>query len=94
MIDGAEGGKNEIEPMSDYEIALMDSIRTIIEVLIAKEIVRPEVLDKMLHKQSEAYSETDMPGALFVMREIRRTLTDPERSQLRSLLGKPTEGTA
>jgi hypothetical protein len=87
-------GDRQIEPMSDYEVALMDAIRTLAEVLIAKGVVQAKILDEMLEKQSGAYPASEMPGALFVMQTIRETLTDPERIRARALLQKPTEGSA
>jgi hypothetical protein len=84
----------EIEPMSDYEVALMDSLKTVMEVLTAKEIVSAAALDKMLERQREVYPEKDMPGAHFVVDELRRVLTDPDRARLRDFLRKPSEGMA
>lgn len=80
--------------MSDFEVALMDSIKTVIEVLVAKNIVKPVILDKMLQEQRRAYPEVEMAGALYVVDELRRVLNDPERARLRTLLEKPGEGTA
>ena len=80
--------------LRDSEIALMDAIKTIFEILIAKKITTPEVVDKMLENQRDAYEGGDMNRALFVMAELRRVVTDPKRSQLRDLLEKPNKGSA
>jgi hypothetical protein len=69
------------DTMSDFEVALMDAIKTIIEVLVAKQIIKPEMLDGALQKQREAYPQTTMPGAVFVFDELRRVLNDAQRVQ-------------
>jgi hypothetical protein len=78
--------------LRDSEIALMDAIKTIYEILIAKKITTPEAIDKMLENQSKAYEGGEMDRALFVMGELRRVATDPQRSRLREFLEKPNDG--
>jgi hypothetical protein len=80
--------------MSDFEIALMDAIRTICEVLVAKQIVPAEVLAKMLRRQRDSYSQDQMHGAVFVMNFVLETLTDPERAATRKLERDPPQGSA
>ncbi len=80
--------------MTDFEVALMDSLKVLIEVLVAKQIVKPETLDKMLQRQSEAYPPTTMDGAIFVVGELHRVLNDPQRTQIRDFLDAPSEGNA
>jgi hypothetical protein len=80
--------------LRDSEIALMDAIKTIFEILIAKKVTTPEAIDKMLETQSKTYEGGNMDRALFVMGELRRVATDPQRSQLRDFLSIPSEGSA
>jgi hypothetical protein len=40
--------------MSDFEIALMDALKTVFEVLVAKEITPAEVIAGMLRRQRAA----------------------------------------
>ena len=91
-------GENDDGKLRNSEVALMDAIRTILEVIVAKGIARPAILDQALEMQSRAYSPQDMPRALFVMRMIRETLTDPERAKYRQsleqLLKEPPAGSA
>jgi hypothetical protein len=89
MSDGQDDGF-----LRDSEIALMDAIKTIFEILIAKKVTTPEAIDKMLETQSRAYEGCNMDRALFVVGELRRAVTDPQRSQLRDFLSKPNEGSA
>jgi hypothetical protein len=80
--------------MSEFEIALMDAIRTICEVLVAKQIVPAEVLAKMLRSQRDDYPQDQMPGAVFVMNFLLETLTDPARAATRKLERDPPQGSA
>src|SRR5258705_1539303 len=63
--------------LRDSEIALMDAIKTIFEILIAKKITTPEVIDKMLENQSRTYEGGDMDRALFLLNDHRRVTTYP-----------------
>jgi hypothetical protein len=80
--------------MRDFEVALMDAISTICEVLVARRIIRAEVLAEMLRRQRETYPKEEMPGAVFVMDVILEALTDPARAEARKLLEDPPEGSA
>jgi hypothetical protein len=80
--------------LRDSEIALMDALKTVFEILVAKKITTPEAIDKMLENQSKNYEGGEMDRALFVMSELRRVVADPERSRLRDLLERPNEGSA
>jgi hypothetical protein len=46
--------------MSDFEVALMDAIRTINEVLAGKEIIPAKVLAEAFRRQREAYPRAEM----------------------------------
>jgi hypothetical protein len=85
---------SEHHTMSDFEVALMDAIKTVMEVLVAKRIIGAVTLDEMLERQGEQYPPREMPGARFVMQELRRVLNDPERARMREFLQKPSEGSA
>lgn len=82
------------DTMSDFEVALMDALRTAFEVLIAKGIIPAEVLAEMLRRQRESYPREQMPGAVFVMDMLLDSITDPARAEARRLAGLPPEGSA
>jgi hypothetical protein len=64
--------------MSDYEVALVDAIRTIFKILIGKGIISGQVAAEMLGRQREMYQQDPpMPGAIFVMHMLVESLTDP-----------------
>jgi hypothetical protein len=80
--------------MRDFEVALMDAIRTICEVLVAKKIIPAEVLAEAFRLQREGYPKEHMPGAIFVMNTIADTLTDPVRGEVRKFQQEPPQGSA
>ena len=89
---------SESEPddgkLRDSEVALMDTIKLIFEVFIAKKIVPAGTLDKMLAAQQQNYEGGQMDRAVFILGEFRRVVSDPEREQLRELANRPNEGSA
>lgn len=78
--------------LRDSEIALMDAIISMFEVIVAKGLSKPETLAKMLQMQSKAYSPEHMPRAVYVLEQIQASLLDPNRKQLRELYDRPPEG--
>jgi hypothetical protein len=86
-------GSNDAK-MSDFEIALMDAISTIFEVLVAKKIVSAETVAEMLRRQREAYPKGKMPGAVFLTSWLIERLTDPARGVARKLEREPSQGSA
>jgi hypothetical protein len=81
--------------MSEFEIALMDALKAICEVLVAKEISPPAVLAEMLRRQRSIYEqEPQMPGAIFVMDSLVEFLVDPARAEARRLANDPPYGSA
>jgi hypothetical protein len=86
--------ENEDHCLRDSEIALMDAISTILEIIVAKGILPPHVLDHALKAQSDQYPVDDMPRAVFIFDELRRLVNDPARAQLRRFHNQPSEGSA
>jgi hypothetical protein len=81
--------------LRDSEIALMDALKTVFEVLVAKQVTPIEAIAGMLRRQREVYhEEPPMPGALFVMDSLLEFLTDPRRAEARKLERDPPQGSA
>jgi hypothetical protein len=84
--------------LRDSEVALMDSIKLLLEILIAKGISKPEVLERAFAHQGSQYPPADMPRAIFVTQCLREFLRDSTaqapRGQMRSLAEKPPAGSA
>jgi hypothetical protein len=83
---------------SDTEIALVDSIKTILEIMMTQNIVGPVALDKMFASQHQYYTDEKMLAAASIMRRLRRFVSDPQqkahRENLRILLQEEPEGQA
>ena len=70
--------QSEDDKMSDYEVALLDAIRTIFEILIGKGIIPGQEAAEMLRRKREMYQQDPpMPRAISVMHMIAEGLTDP-----------------
>jgi hypothetical protein len=88
------GPTDDQNTMSEFEVALLDAINTICEVLVAKQIVPAEVLAEMFRRQRDAYLQEQMHEAAFVMYMILESLTDPARLAARKLGREPPRGQA
>ena len=82
------------ETLSDVEIALMDSIKSIIEMLAAKKIARPEEFAPIFEYQRDKVLERHQPTSAAVFEQLRVFCLDPERKQFRELMTKPPAGSA
>jgi hypothetical protein len=79
--------------LRDSEVALMDAIKTVIEVFIAKKVTTADALAELFDRRSKAYPDT-MPKAVFVMETLRDFARDPARKSAHDLLQNPTAGSA
>jgi hypothetical protein len=86
--------ENEDHCLRDSEVALTNAISTILEIIIAKGILSPKMLDQALKAQSDQYPVDDMPRAVFIFDELRRVVNDPGRAQLRQFHNQTPEGSA
>lgn len=78
--------------LTDTEIALMDAIKTLIDIMMAKEIVTNEVFDRMFASQRNTYIQNKMPSAAAVMELLRAFSTT--RGNQRDLLQVQPKGSA
>jgi len=85
---------NQPEPLSDIEIALIDSIKTIIEMLAAKQIAKPEEFAPMFEHQRDQVVAKHQPAGAAVFELLRAYCLDPKRKQFRGLATSPPEGSA
>jgi hypothetical protein len=80
--------------LRDSEVALMDTLKLLIEVIVAKGLAKPATIDEALRQQMIQYPQEAMPRAVYVVEQLRAALNDPARKQLRELLARPPEGSA
>lgn len=83
-----DGGR----PLSEVEIALMDTLKLVFEVFVAKGISTPETLSEALKRQAAQYSPQNQPASIWVVEQLRAVLDDPERKASRELLERPAQG--
>ena len=84
--------------LRDAEIAIIDTLKILLEFIMATGIAKPSLLDKMLDQQSRAYLQKQMPDALVVIELLRQYVSDPQRAahreEFRKILGEPPLGSA
>jgi len=90
------------DSLSDAEIALMDAIKALMEIMMTAGIAKPAAFDFMLTHQRNGYLSKRMPTAAAVMEMLRTFATDPQRdaqrqelrANLQRILEEPPQGTA
>ncbi len=94
-MGGATGGD---ERLRDSEIAIVDALKMLMELLVATGVVKAEVFQKIFAHQRDGYIAKEMPNAAVIMEVLRgfavAPARDPERQALREALEKPPQGTA
>lgn len=84
--------------LSDVEIALLDAIKTVMEIIMTTEIAKPIVFARMLGHQRDGYLAKKMPSAAAVMELLRTFAVDPQREAhreaLRTILREQPKGSA
>ena len=83
MVDEAE-----FERLSEVEIALIDAMKTILEVIL---FVHPEsrkYLDQAYGNQRDTKLQSRQPGGAAVLELLRLFVVDPERQEAREQLAK------
>jgi hypothetical protein len=87
------------EKLRDSEIAIIDALKMIVEILVAKGIVPAEGFRRLFASQRDGYIRKDMANAAVVM-EVLRTfaIAKPPAEQndesLRRAMEEPPQGSA
>lgn len=86
------------DELRDTEIALMDAIKSILEVIMTAGIAKPELFDRMFSHQRDGYLAKGNGSAAGVMELLRAFVSDPTRAAhregLRKVLTEPPAGSA
>ena len=89
---------NQSGDLGDAEIALMDAIKSVIEILMTAGIAKPAVFNRLFTHQRDAYLQKEMPTAAAVMEMLRLFAIDPgraaSRDTQRKVLEEPPQGSA
>lgn len=88
----------ERKGLNDVEIALMDAIKAVVEILLTQNIAQPDTFDQMFTHQRDTYIQKKMPDAAAVMEMLRQFASNPQRAAqreaIRTALREPPKGTA
>ena len=74
--------------LSDVEIALIDSLKTALEVIIHAHPGSEKYLARAYGYQSDAKLKTDQPDGAAVHELLRQFVANPERQEARERLAK------
>jgi hypothetical protein len=98
--EAAQTNQNDDDKLRDSEIAIIDALKMIVEIMVAKGIVPAEGLRKLFAGQRDGYIRKEMANAAVVM-EVLRTFAiarqpepESERENLRRALDEPPQGSA
>jgi hypothetical protein len=88
----------ERESLRDSEIALMDAIKSVIEIMLTANIAKPQVFNRLFGAQHDEYMRKRMPAAAAIMQLLQNFVNDPKREEhrqrLRQILQEPPKGSA
>ncbi|MCW5698011.1 MAG: hypothetical protein KIS96_14920 [Bauldia sp.] len=88
------------EKLRDSEIAIVDTLKMMMEILIATGTVKAEVFERLFAHQRDGYIAKEMANAAVIMEVLRgfaarpAAETDRDREALRKELDKPPQGSA
>ncbi|MGV8840044.1 MAG: hypothetical protein ACWA6X_07045 [Bauldia sp.] len=84
--------------LRDSEIALVDALKLIMEVMVATGTVRATVFEQIFAQQRDAYIAKTMPNAAVIMEVLRgfaaKQPAKPTTPAHRPELDKPPQGSA
>jgi hypothetical protein len=80
--------------LRDSEVALMDTLKLIFEVIVAKGISKSETLSEALRRQAQVYPPETMPRAIWIVEQLRASIDAPRRKEARELLSRTPDGRA
>jgi len=95
----------DTEKLRDSEIAIVDALKLMMEVLIATDTVKTEVFERIFAQQRDRYISKEMPNAAVIMEVLRGfaakpttdaepTEPDKDVAELKNELDKPHQGSA
>ena len=90
--------RSENERLRDSEIAIVDALKLMMEVLVATGTVKTEVFERIFAQQRDGYITKEMPNAAVIMEVLRGFAAKPteetEATTVESELDKPHQGSA
>jgi hypothetical protein len=78
----------DTEKLSEREVALIDAIRTIADIMLAADIVPVSTFDRLFAHHRDGYLGKGLVQAAGTMEIIRQLTTDPQAEASRQLIRK------
>ena len=90
---------NEDEKLRDSEIAIIDALKMIVEIMVAKGIVPAEGFRRLFASQRDGYIRKEMANAAVVMEVLRsfaiaKPPAESGDENLRRAMDEPPQGSA
>ena len=86
MTDEKKGG----DRLRDSEIAIVDALKMMMEILVATGTVKAQVFEQIFTQQRDGYISKGMPNAAVIMEVLRGFAAKPPEAQApRSRLDEP-----
>ncbi len=83
------------ERLRDSEIAIVDALKLLMEVLVATDTVKADVFERIFAQQRDGYIAKEMPNAAVIMEVLRGFAAKPESTEpVPNELDKPHQGSA
>ena len=93
MTDQSSGD----DRLRDSEIAIVDALKLMMEVLVATNTVKADVFERIFAQQRDGYISKEMPNAAVIMEVLRGFAAKPEEGNgdtVPNELDKPHQGSA
>jgi len=85
--------RKDDERLRDSEIAMVDALKLLMEVLVATGTVKADVFERIFAQQRDGYISKEMPNAAVIMEVLRgfaaKPPAGPDQRPLEDRLGKP-----
>jgi hypothetical protein len=98
-----KGSARNDDRLRDSEIAIVDALKMLMEILVATGVVKADVFQRIFAHQRDGYIAKDMPNAAVIMEVLRGFAVPPQQPEadqkadeeaLRRELDKPPQGSA
>ena len=93
MTDQSSGD----DRLRDSEIAIVDALKLMMEVLVATNTVKADVFERIFAQQRDGYISKEMPNAAVIMEVLRGFAAKPDEGNgepVPNELDKPHQGSA
>lgn len=86
------------DKLRDTDIAIIDALKMIVEILVARGVITAESVQQIFAHQRDGYIAKEMPNAAVVMEVLRSFAVAPgqteKRQAVQRALAEPAQGNA